>query len=74
MVQVAGDYEWIDAKLVLGGVELSGDYQHQRRIERKDYCDADELWDLAGAAEAPGESIRWTCIECEREVDEHACG
>lgn len=65
VVEVLGNYVFQEEGPSLNGVALSGDYQHQRRVQMNDR-NPDELWRFAGAGPAPGYSPRWTLIKCAR--------
>lgn len=50
-------------KYETGNIMGLGDYYHQREISLTN-LNPDEVWDQAGAAVAPGQSIRWTVVRC----------
>ena len=64
VVEVQGEYKYSTIPKV-NGVELSGHYQHQRRVQVSEW-NPEELWHLAGARPATGQNIRQTLIKCER--------
>lgn len=65
-VEVVGDYEFSDAP-VLNGVELSGDYCHQRQVKPSGW-DVEKLWHIAGAKITEGQSRYQALVRCEKSL------
>ena len=64
VMKVEGNYEY---KLTPEEPPI-GDYQHQRMASILP-IDPDVLWRCAGGAPTAGNSIRWTLIECLKQID-----
>ncbi len=64
VVEVEGDYEWMDGLPV-----PMEEYQHQRRARIRRDMNPEDLWNTAEGA-APGQNVHQTLIRCERTLTE----
>ena len=66
MVEVVGDYEF-SGTLVLNGIELSGNYFHQRKV-KPSLWNPEKLWHAAGAKIVDGQSRYQMLVKCEKSL------